>query len=329
MVNTVKWFLGSILLLWTVFVGAQNFNTNATAIKLNTDTVSYFKPYTSAEIHFTVPINRTFSDNSGTALTVQDGTSTYNDNCVIQLPSTYRAHGRKTRLVIYGHGSGQTVSAVDWDGWNYLITDSLKNNGYAILNCNGGQNSYNFGGIQCMQSLEKGYEYAIQNYNLYEDVFLLGMSMGGLTALNFANWHQSKVKAVALLAPVVDIYNQAWLKPWANYTKPGIGYAFNFPDTTTWCADCVVGYNPIKRNWSISGTDTLVNISTPLKIWMPKTDNIVDANYTINYSRYVKNAGGYVELRLLNSSDHNYYKGNNPVAAEVILWLRRFERGKN
>ena len=158
--------------------------------------------------HFKITINKNVLPESGTAV------EEYEDDGVIFLPSSYTKSGKPTRLVISCHGSGTVINenfnreSRSWN--NFLITM-----GYAVLDVNGGvADSRHYNAPFAIQSYIKAYQYVVDKYNLYKEVFVLGASMGGLPAFTLAQLKTIPVKAVAGFCPVVDLYRQAWCQPW-------------------------------------------------------------------------------------------------------------------
>lgn len=124
-----------------------------------------------------------------------DGTNMYTDYGVLIFPRTYTDHGKKTRLVISAHGGGGTVSADSSQAEYQSISQYLVANGYAVMDVNGLPEQYaidngnlrlqdSVGSYIAIQSHIKAYNYAMDNFNFYPEVFLVGISEGGITTTN-------------------------------------------------------------------------------------------------------------------------------------------------
>lgn len=201
------------------------------------------------------------------------GITDYFDKAILLLPTSYNANGKKTRLIIINHGSGVTIT--DDSGMNYMSFASFfVRMGYAVLDCNGGYaDGKHFGSPLGVQAYIKAYRYAIENYNLYEDVFVLSGSMGGLVGFNLIYSGAIKVIAHACYFPIVNLYWQAYVYPWdeengdwsVNRRKIAQRYGFDdFDSFDGWQPARVasteekeyfldniqktVGYNPICEN---------------------------------------------------------------------------------
>lgn len=190
-------------------------------------------------IHFTQKINKYVASDDGNSLSAQDGYTEYTDTGVLFLPKTYKADGKKTRLVIVCHGSGTVIdNNFVLNTKNYVET--LVKSGYAVLDVNGGvSDGRHFGAPFAIQSYVKAYEWAVANYNLTKEVFIYGASMGGLTSFSLAECGAIPVKAQAGVCPVTDLFRQAWMYPWYSVNTQGTDFSiqreriaeyFNFTD---------------------------------------------------------------------------------------------------
>ena len=281
--------------------------------------------------HFKITINKNVLPESGAAV------EEYEDDGVIFLPSSYTKSGKPTRLVISCHGSGTVIDenfnreSRSWN--NFLITM-----GYAVLDVNGGvADSRHYNAPFAIQSYIKAYQYVVDKYNLYKEVFVLGASMGGLPAFTLAQLKTIPVKAVAGFCPVVDLYRQAWCQPW--YSEQGdfsiqrkrIANYFGFDDGfSEWTTnqvpstaekqyfldniEKVKGYYPMlfgtinaDKILTIDDGDynDLVRITNvPTKIIQPDTDPTVSAVYGKYLISAIKNGGGIAEHKSYLSGGH-------------------------
>jgi pimeloyl-ACP methyl ester carboxylesterase len=280
------------------------------------------------DIHFKVKINLKFPDNSSNALQVEDFDSIYYDQAILKLPETYSETGIPTRLVYCAHGAGGGVSTDSWFLNNFQLVDSLLANGYAIFDVNGGSSVENMGGSWVVQSAFKAYEQIRHRYNVYDEIFVIGLSMGGLSSTNFVYKHSNIVLAHGLFSAVLDLYGQAWQNPWYPTTREAIAKAFNFSDQsgTKWEPDKVRGWNPYMINTFYNEKDTFKIYPVPVKIWHGSGDRSVDVKYSRNFQKFIQNANGYCELRELNSSDHGLSGGSFYMNKELILFFRRFDK---
>lgn len=280
------------------------------------------------EIHFTVRINLKFSNDSSHTLEIADIDSPYYDQAILILPKDYSDKRTPVRLVYLAHGAGGGVTDSSW-AWNsYTITDSLIENGYACFDVNGGPSLENMGGSWVVQSAFKAYEYIRDHYNIYDKIFVFGGSMGGLSSTNFVYKHSNIVLAHAMYSPVLDLYGQAWNNPWYSRTRRSIASVYNFVDTTgaTWEPAKAIGWNPLFINTFKNGTDTFKIYPVPVKIWHGIDDRVVKVDASRKFQRYIKNAGGYCELRELDSDNHGLSCGNAFLNRELLLFFKRFDK---
>ena len=293
---------------------------------------NYLSRPDNGELHFTVNIERK----------INNVVDTYTDNCVLFLPPNYKNTGKKTRMVISCHGSGTIINDefhINSKTWNKFLYDM----GYAILDVNGGvEDGRHYGAPFAIQSYIKAYQYAIENYNLYKEVFVLGASMGGLSSFSLVENSQIPVLAQADFCCVVDHYKSAWCRPWwdgnlndYSLQRKAIAQYFNFNNYDTfqdWTTsqipsdeekqyyleniDKITGYNPIIKNAiNIDNIYTSEKESTeyakmskihkvPLKIWHSKADTTVLYQYSQYLYNAIKKAGGLVELKLYETGVH-------------------------
>lgn len=279
------------------------------------------------EIHFTLRINLEFPDNSPDSEDIRDFDSIYYDQAVLKLPDTYSSSGKPVRLVYCAHGAGGGVTRDSWFLSRYAIDDTLLANGYAIFDVNGGPLVENMGGSRVIQSAYKAYCYIRQNYNVYDEIFVVGLSMGGLSSMNFVNQHGNIVLAHGMFSPVLDLHEQAWENPWYPTTRKAIAEAFNFNDRSgnTWEEENVIGWNPYLINTFSNGAHTFKIYPVPVKIWHGDGDKAVKMEYSCNFQKYIQNAGGYCELRKIDKGDHGLSCGSPSLNHELVLFFKRFD----
>ena len=177
-------------------------------------------PYAGTIHRFTVEVNCApmyiLEDNLGPEF--NDDYQPYTDYGVLVLPKTYTDKGKKTRLVISAHGGGGTVSADSSQAENQSISKYLVANGYAVMDVNGLPEQYaidkgnlriqdSVGSYIAIQSYIKAYNYCMENFNLHPEVFLVGISEGGITTTNIVLHTHIPVLAQAGWSPVLDTYN--------------------------------------------------------------------------------------------------------------------------
>ncbi len=281
----------------------------------------------SQDIHFTVPVNLAFPDNTSTTLNIQDQSVVYEDQVILKLPANYTQNGPPVRLVYMAHGAGGGVTADSWYLNNHALQDSLLKNGYAVFDVNGGASVENMGGSRVVQSAIKAYHYILQRYNIHPHIFVIGLSMGGCSSTNFVYKHSNIVLAHAMFSPVLDLKGQAWENPWMKTTRKAIATAFNFNDSSgnTFEEEKTRGWNPLQMNTFFNGQDTVKIYPVPVKIWHGTHDQTVTADASRKFHRYIQNAGGYSELREINSDNHGLSAGNPQMNKELLLFMKRFE----
>ena len=149
----------------------------------------------------------------GETWAVQDAGEMGFDYGVLHLPPTYTQFGEPTRLVIYCHGAGGGYTSTS-TGVGGEIVDYLLKEGYAIMDMDGDNStSSEVHGYspQARQSYERGYQWVVDNFNIYTDGTLVcGRSMGGGMCFEIL---QSHIPVLAA-CPIVPVCNYLW---WWNY----------------------------------------------------------------------------------------------------------------
>lgn len=331
-------------------------------------------PYAGTIHRFTVEVNCAPlyipEDNLGPEF--NDDYQPYTDYGVLIFPDSYTDKGKKTRLVISAHGGGGTVTADSSQAEYQSISRYLVANGYAVMDVNGLPEQYaidkgnlrlqdSVGSYIAIQSHIKAYNYAMENFNFHPEVFLVGISEGGITTTNIVLHSHIPVLAQAGWSPVLDTYNQIWMDPWPWCSVNGPGavlatvYGFDpIPDATStkdrlkWEYDekKIMGYNPMKCN-VVTGADGLEYryYRCPVKFWHCMDDDTVRYEPTEAFIKSIQNAGGTAYLKLYETGGHETayvgdpvpnpigntiaYDGTEieikPVCEETFLFFKRFE----
>jgi pimeloyl-ACP methyl ester carboxylesterase len=174
------------------------------------------------------------TDDSLKTTSLQEEPVISTDNGLIMLPSGYSANGKPCQLVAFNHGAGGTVTANSASGWTSSSIKLLLKRGYAVLfvngipqafrntkYCNGAQTgaAAHMAGIIFLRSFKKAYDYVVGKYNVTREIVALGESMGGLAALNIALSGIVPVRAIAMDAPIIDLYRDAYFSGgWSSGT---------------------------------------------------------------------------------------------------------------
>lgn len=289
---------------------------------------------------FTVPINEDFQNNDDITQNIQDSETYANIECALKLPSNYTNYGEPTKLIMFAHGSGGYVSSNT--ATTFASGDDFINNGYALFDVNGGEpyDGHDAGTSQCVGSPRalnayfKAYEYIVEKFNIDPLIYVAGISMGGLAALNFTFRYPEIVRCVGLRYPVTDMYNQAWLHPWranssAYPTRKAIAREYNFTVKETYTdedyePEKIIGFNPSIHN----KIDNELLFPRPIKIWHGNIDASVNYIYSVNFINMVRNAGCEGYMRIVENAGHGATGGftgwNELYGTECSIWFNRF-----
>lgn len=287
-------------------------------------------------IFFTVRFNH-FRDVSGSSANeLLDREEWRECQCVLCLPEGYDPNGEETPLILACHGAGRVVDHETNMVGGIQYVQSCIDAGYAALDvCGSEENGLSMGCPEHILALYKAYRYAVRYYNLSQRVFMAGASMGGQTAMNFANMFPGIVIAAGLFYPRlhmegVTVDGHYCIGSWDKTAigadgltqKQRIGRVYRFPDEQQWCDETTVGFNP-HRSRSIVGADgkRVVFPPCPIKIWQGLADTVVDPVMVEEFANSVRRGGSYIEYRPIEGVWHQ----QNPVMhQEMVMWFNRF-----
>lgn len=149
------------------------------------------------------------------------------DKAGLLLPKTYTENGTPTRLIItcHGHNDNSTNMVRGYRAYaNYFA-----HQGYAVLMVDGGAaGTYNMGNAASVGSVIGAYKYVKQYYNIYDDVFLKGNSMGGLSSMSVACSGEIPILAEVQESPVLSLYRQGFCYGWTGDNAKWISSFYRF-----------------------------------------------------------------------------------------------------
>ncbi|MBQ8432122.1 MAG: hypothetical protein IJX28_04480 [Clostridia bacterium] len=256
--------------------------------------------------------------------------------CVLYLPKTYTEDGDETPLILSFHGAGGRVSSELGKVGGLKLATACMDAGYAVLDVNGSAlHGLTMGCPEHLFAAYKAYRYVIRKFNLSEKVLIAGGSMGGHTAMNFANTFPSIVLAIGVFYPRlnmdgVTVGDHNCIGTW-DKTKPKkdggpsthdrIVEIYRFP-TDEWCEANTIGFNPYKTRSFINREGERVVIPPcPIKIWQGTEDPTVDPVMVQEFVNSVRRSGSYIELHMMEGVDHH---ANHVMREELRLWFDRF-----
>lgn len=287
-------------------------------------------------IFFTVKFNNFREVSASEANEITDREVFDECECVLALPDSYSDSGEPTQLVISCHGAGSRVCAESEKIGGVAYASELIKNGFAALDINGSlPHGLTMGCPEHIFALYKAYKYAIRHYNLTERVLVAGASMGGTTALNFANAFPSIVLSLGLFFPRLNIDGVTvdghycigtWDKNVRKAedvpsTKERIVEVYRFP-TNDWCEANTIGFNPYKtRSFINQNGECVIFPPCPIKIWQGTADTVVDPVMVEEYVNSIRRGGSYVELHKMEGVAHSI---NAVMKEELRIWFERF-----
>ena len=285
------------------------------------------------KIFFKVKFNNFREISGGTANEVLDREEWAECEAVLCLPDSYSGSGDPTPLILSCHGAGNTVSDADCKTGGIAYTSECIRAGFAALDISGSaDHGLTFGCPEHVFALYKAYRYAVKHYNLIERVFVAGHSMGGGTAINFANTFPALVIALGVMNPGlsfngVQIGDHLCRNPWDRKLADGYRYRkliaqyFRFPDQE-FNFDIISGFEPYRtRSFVSSDGKRAVIPLCPVKIWQGADDMTVDPVLSREYYDSIRRAGCYAELHVIDGVAH---KVVDTMKKELALWFGRF-----
>ena len=228
---------------------------------------------TTSKHTFKVKVNINIRTYDASSMDVMDSYVEGEDWGFIQLPPTYKATGKPTRLLIACHGAGvnrdQYKSEV-YHNWSQTYWNRM---GYAIMDMFAAPaeltaaSELHYGNPTVLECYRKGYEYVVKNFNVYPEVIVQGSSMGGLSSFQIVDSGMFPVICQIANCPCIDLFKQAYVNPWTTptYQRSKIAEYFNFSGTAPTFTDSkpptaeemqyfidnfdkVIGFYPIIKN---------------------------------------------------------------------------------
>lgn len=306
---------------------------------------------------------------------VQGAVDVSTDVSLIKFPGTYTAAGMPTRLVIYNHGASSSLPAVNMTEYAEKYTNALISAGYAVLFVNGlpvkfrdkRYASYDglcFGGPLYLRSAIAAYNYVTGKYNIATDgCFVVGQSMGGLATVNLVNAGVLPIKAIAVDAPVLDLYNDAYKSGgWASGTLAGgtataIAWAFQFDGfdwangkyttdgstykavsninagenadaTAIWQAnqEKIAGYNPFETGKFMTDSSHYgIKLPCPVMVWHGETDGTNQISISRAWVDMLRRGGTIAYMRTVKTNVHCVWRTADEYSMEMANWLNRWQ----
>lgn len=300
------------------------------------------EPYTSDTIYFKIKVNQTFANNNSELMSNADGEMFADVWVALRLPSNYTQYGKPCKLAIFCHGAGE-AGIIDGDTDTAVAfkrdSEEFVQAGYAVFDITGNNQEYfqHMGSMRSMSAYKKAYEYIVDHYNVEREIYVMGQSMGGLTALNFCMWNKDIVKACAVAYPVTDLKGQAWDYPWfgqgsSDPTRVALAREYNFDSYATYLsshnyndlvfeADKIKGFSPIENDSVVVGDDRYNSFPCPLKIIHGKADTTVSYTGTEALKTALKNRGCFAEIRFINDLTHTIYPW---LRQELLMFISRY-----
>lgn len=207
-------------------------------------------------VNFAVDVDTYIPDVDSVTTKLQDynpaNRSSYikKDVGLLKLPVNYSPTGKPVRMIIACHGAGTFITSTTDTVLGYGGAERYwLGEGYALMDVNGtpgaddvaGNKDRHFGTPVTLRSYLAAYHYCIENYNIYPEVFLFGISMGGISSTMVSELGNIPVLAQAAFCPVLDLFKEVLGYSWgvhtAAYKKEAVTAKMNLTKgtkPTTW-----------------------------------------------------------------------------------------------
>ncbi len=208
---------------------------------------------------------------------------------VLALPENYDPNGEATKLIVYFHGYSHGVYMDHWGSTETFVQQKqhFLERGYAVLDCNGARDNNKQAGASNSSAASRQYvdgfwqcvQYALENYNLDDQLYVVGGSAGGPSAINFADWHGDNVRALMLLAPWTDLEVQCWGQ---GIREPFVEY-LGFANTTDYEVEKTLEVDPALRiQHKEDGTAYIDSLDLPVRAFVGANDTVVSMHTSLN-----------------------------------------------
>ncbi len=288
------------------------------------------------KIWFTVKYNYRYDDMTHTdAETLGDGEDIREMECVLALPDCYSETGDAVPLIFSAHGAGSRVNKEEDKTGGLAYVAACIDAGYAAFDVHGTRSDgRSYGNRRYLEAAHSAYMYVLHNYNVQDGLFVAGASMGGLHALNFAQYFPRDVRVVGAFYPRTNLHAEiacgkecigVWEK--LNVDAEGLtardklAEAYGFENAEVFEEKKTLGFNPWYTNTVVIDGERYTRFPCPLKIWHGTADQTIDYELSVEYVAGVRRAGCYAELRTLDGQGH---KHNGVMRDELRMWLDRF-----
>lgn len=268
--------------------------------------------------------------------------TTYNcdiDHCLLLLPDNHTSTSKSLKLVVFWHGSGEPVYKNSSSIQSSRTANFFLKCGYAVLAVNGLPEQYAkdndlsygrpVGNWMATEAGIKAVNYVIENFNIKNEIYVYGLSQGGMTAENFVDFSNFNIKCVVLDSPAISMkYNQLEIYP----AIKNIEHFYGFSNKQSFDIEKVLGCDPFTRNVNVHeiledykinnnviDEDDLNNITSirkhkvPLKIYLGNNDMTCRPYVAQIFVKQIQNYGGIAKYELYPNVGHTVDSNSNTI----------------
>lgn len=259
--------------------------------------------------------------------------STYNydkDYCLLLLPENHTSRSNPLKLVVFYHGSGEPVYENKSSIENSRTANFFLKCGYAVLAVNGLPEKYAknnelsygrpVGNWMATESGIKAVNYVIENFNIKNEIYVYGLSQGGMTAENFIDFSNFNIKCVVLDSPAISMkYSQLDI----TSAIKNIEHFYGFNSKQNFKIENVLGCDPFTRNVNIHESLENYIISNniidqeelnkilsvrhhdiPLKVYLGNKDMTCKPYVSQVFVKQIQNYGAIAEYEMFDNVGH-------------------------
>ena len=296
--------------------------------RFQTDEYSKFRPYQSGYYFFSPIVNQSINKYWDSQLATELEYSPKSTTSVIYLPSNYDPNGKPVPVIMYFHGYDHYVYYDHWgdDAAFRTQKDQFVAAGFAVIDCNGARNNNKIGrftsggSLQYSDGYHQTFEYVKKYYNVEHYCHVVGVSAGGIGAINYAYWFND-IKSLLLLSAWTDLRVNSYDNNVYDTMIEYLGCDFS----NGYDLDRTIGFDPSLKIITIANTEYLTELKVPTKAVLASADQ--NNHIGTCLSRFIsalRNAGRSASMRIVSGTTHKDVcsSDNIELNSEYINWFR-------
>lgn len=267
--------------------------------------------------------------------------------CAISIPSTYKAIGKPSPVIMYCHGSGGYIDGTTWytTSANFKkMIRALTAAGFIVFDVNNTHdNPDGFGDWGCLplvRAYRAAWEYVRENYNVESKLYILSSSMGTMANLSFMKMFGSDVIASMMTAPRVGLINRYETSDNPEAKKEMlVAYGlepdsileddtFVLPDSSVFNIQSIRGFAHGDFIPMIGDMPVVPLHFPPIKVIIGLADNSYDSEKIRQFFDGLTNAGNITFVRSVANMNHSEatFLSVGTMREEMVEWFNSFRK---